>query len=66
MLKLKVKESPDVIKSSIKGKNYSMLECIVMLDTSITMLRKDFKLSNEEIKDLFNEYKVNLKEKSND
>jgi len=66
MMKIKVKDSPEYLKSIIKGKDITILECIFLLDTAINMLRDDFGLSNEEIRDLLKEYKDNLEEKSND
>ena len=66
MIKIKIKDKPDLLKSIIKCKNYSALECIFLLDTSYDMLKRDFNLSNEEIKDLLKEYRDNLKEQEND
>ena len=66
MIKIKIKDSPEYLKSTIKGKNITILECIFLLDTAINMLRDNFGLSNEEIRDLLKKYKDNLEEKSND
>jgi uncharacterized protein (DUF433 family) len=62
MLKIKVNEKSDYILSKQKIKNISVLECIAVLDATIEILRKDFKLSNENIKDTLKYYKDNLKE----
>ena len=66
MIKIKIKDSPEYLKSTIKGKNITILECIFLLDTAINMLRDNFGLSNEEIRYLLKKYKDNLEEKSND
>lgn len=66
MIKIKIKDSPEYLKSAIKGKNITILECIFLLDTAINMLRDNFGLSNEEIRDLLKKFKDNLEEKSND
>lgn len=62
MIKVKINDKPDFIKNSLKCRNYTALEGIVLLDTAIGILRDDFELSNDDIWELLKEYRNNLKE----
>lgn len=65
MIKIKVNDKPDSIENSLKCRNYTALEGIVLLDTAIDILRNDFELSDDEIWELLKEYRNNLKEVEN-
>ncbi len=62
MIKIKVKDKEEYLKYSVKSKNYSALEGIVLLDTAIDILKNDFELSDDEIWELLKDYRANLKE----
>lgn len=66
MIKIKVKDKEEYLKYSIKRKNYSALEGIVLLDTAIDILENDFELSDDEIWELLKDYRANLKEKESE
>ena len=66
MIKIKVKDKEECLKYSVKSKDYSALEGIVLLDTAINILENDFKLSDDEIWELLKDYRANLKEKESD
>lgn len=61
MIKIKIDEKKDYILTEQKGKQVSVLEGIVLLDTTISMLRDDFDLSNDDIWELLKDYRSNLK-----
>lgn len=63
MLKAKIKENKEYVGITLKGKNTSALECIILLDRSIELLKEDFDLDDKGIKDLLEDYRNNLKEK---
>lgn len=66
MIKIKVKDKDEYLKYSVKSKDYSALEGIVLLDTAIDILENDFKLSDDEIWELLKDYRANLKEVDED
>lgn len=66
LIKIKIKDKENYLNYSVKSRNYSALEGIVLLDTAIDILRNDFKLSENEIWELLKDYRANLKEKESD
>jgi hypothetical protein len=62
VLKIKVEEKRDFINNTVKGYNISLLECIVLLDRAIELLKKDCGLSDDEIWKELKNYRNNLKE----
>lgn len=62
MIKIKLKEKNDYVNVKQKYKNYTSLEGIILLDISISILKNDFKLSDNEIWDLLKDYRLNMKE----
>lgn len=63
MLKAKIKENKEYVSVTLKGKDASTLECIILLDKSIDLLKENFDLDDKGIKDLLKDYRNNLKEK---
>lgn len=66
MIRIKIKNKPDYIENKIKCKNYSDLEVIVLLDTAINILRKEFNLSDDEIWKQLKDFKNNYKGEESD
>lgn len=64
MLKIKVKDGKEYIYSKIKGKDHNILEGIVLLHISLSVLKDDYGLNMNQITELYKEYKDNLKEVS--
>lgn len=62
MIKIKINDKSNYVVSNLKYKNYSTLESIILLDLSISILKNDFKLSDEEIWSLLKDYRANIKE----
>ena len=62
MIKVKINDKSNYVVSNLKYKNYSTLESIILLDLSISILKDDFKLSDEEIWSLLKDYRANIKE----
>lgn len=62
MIKVKINDKSNYVFSNLKYKNYSTLESIILLDLSISILKDDFKLSDEEIWSLLKDYRANIKE----
>ena len=62
MIKVKINDKSNYVVSNLKYKNYSTLESIILLDLSISILKNDFKLSDEEIWSLLKDYRANIKE----
>lgn len=62
MIKVKINDKSNYVVSNLKYKNYSTLESIILLDLSISILKDDFKLSDEEIWNLLKDYRANIKE----
>ena len=61
MIKIKINEKDEYIDNSISCRNYSVLESIVLLDLALDILRKDFKIKNDDILSLLNEYRSTMK-----
>ena len=66
MIKIKIEDNDKYLKYRIKSRNYSNLEAIVLLDTAVDILGKDFNLSDIEIWELLKEYRSKFKEKESD
>lgn len=62
MIKVKINDKSNYVVSNLTYKNYSTLESIILLDLSISILKDDFKLSDEEIWSLLKDYRANIKE----
>ena len=66
LIKIVVENRHNHIENNLKLKDYSVLEGIIILDKAISILRDDFRLSNNEIWRLLKEYKIDYKEKESD
>ena len=62
MIKVKINDKSNYVVSNLKYKNYSTLESIILLDLAISILKDDFKLSDEEIWSLLKDYRENIEE----
>lgn len=63
MIRISIKDNPEYISIKQNYKNYSSLEVIALLDLAVYSLRKDFLLSNDEIFELLQDYRKNIKMK---
>ena len=61
MIKIKINEKDEYINNSIRCRNYSVLETIVLLDLALDILREDFKIKNDDIASLLKEYRSTMK-----
>lgn len=62
MLKVKIKDKFEYIKTTIKG-NANLLESIILLDMAINNLKDEYNLSDEQISSYLAQYREHLKEK---
>lgn len=62
MIKIKINDKPEYISIKKTYKNYSTLEFIALLDSTIDSLEKDLGLSDNDIWELLKEYRKNIKE----
>ena len=62
LIKIKIKDKPDYIETSLKRKNYCTMEGIALFDAALRILKDDLRLSSNEIIKLYKDYKTNCNE----
>lgn len=66
MIKIRIKNKPDYVENKIKCKDYCELEVMVLLDTAMNILKKEFDLSDDAILKSLKEFKNNYKEEESE
>lgn len=62
MVKIKAKDKEDHIASSLKYKDTSVLEFIVIIDRVAEALKEEHEMSEEDVWETLKHYRENLKE----
>ncbi|MEE3417780.1 MAG: hypothetical protein VZQ62_00405 [Methanosphaera sp.] len=62
MVKIKVKDKSDYIESIVKYKDTTILELITLIDRSIDILRKEHEMTEVNVWETLENYRMNLKE----
>lgn len=62
MVKIKVKDKSDYIESIVKYKDTTVLELITLIDRSIDILRKEHEMTEVNVWETLENYRMNLKE----
>ena len=62
MVKIKVKDKSDYIESIVKYKDTTILELITLIDRSIDILRKEHEMTEVNVWETLENYRMNLKD----